>query len=556
MFIAFAAIASPVMPDFSIFGKNIGKYLRDLKIDLGLDLEGGAHLVYKADMSRIPSDRVAESLSGARDVIERRVNAYGISEPEVTTSQSGGEQRITVDLAGAKDISLAVKMIGETPILEFWEEKTDKDYALTDSEKTLRKEQNQAKKVEAEAVLKRALSGEDFSKLAKKYSEDPGSKEAGGDLDFYKKNGEQAFVPELETIFFNSRFIKGSVWRELVKSPFGYHILKKTNERGEGDGKEVRTSHILFLLVDEEKKEETTGFPFKPTGLSGKNLKDAQVVFDQNTQEPQVSLRFDEEGKNLFREITERNQEKRVAILLDGQPVTVPVVRTVIADGQAVITGSRDLAEAKDLAKRLNSGALPVPIELLSQELVGASLGKVSLQQSLTAGAFGLALVSGFMIAFYLLPGLIAVLALAFYAVTLVAVFKILGVTLTLAGIAGFVLSLGMAVDANVLIFERMKEELREGRNMKTALKNAEKRAWPSIRDGNFSTLITCVILAGMGTGSVKGFAITLGVGIIFSMFSAIFVSQTILGFLEQFMGKKLAWGLVRKSRITDDEKK
>ncbi len=249
----------------------------------------------------------------------------------------------------------------------------------------------------------------------------------------------------------------------------------------------------------------------------------------------------------MFKEITERNVGKRLAIFLDGEPITVPVVQTIIADGRAVITGSGDISEAKELAKRLNAGALPVPIELISQEKVGASLGATSLKKSLTAGLLGMGLVSGFMLTLYLICGLVAVISLSFYTVAIVAVFKILGITLTLSGIAGFILSVGMAVDANILIFERIKEELREGRPVKMAISNGFKRAWPSIRDGNISTLITCVVLTSLGTGMVKGFAITLGIGITLSMFTAVFVTRNILEFLEISLKDKLVIGFKRK---------
>ncbi len=535
LILAAGIIAYPKMPDFNLFGKNVGQTLRGLEIKLGLDLQGGAHLVYQANMSAIPPENWEESLSGIRDVIERRINAYGVSEPQVLTNKSGENYRIIVDMAGVSDIEAAISMIGETPILDFREEENAEDYKLSPEEQEEAKEKNKKNLAQAEKILQQALSGEDFAKLAQENSADASNKEQGGDLGFF---GKGMMVPEFEEVAFNEEFQEGSVWPELVKTPFGYHLLKKTGEKEEAGQKQVKVSHILFEIADEEYKAMPSQ-PFKPTLLTGKNLKRAEVVFDPNTQEPQVSLQFDEEGKKMFKEITEKNVGRRLAIFLDGEPITVPVVQTVIADGKAVITGSQDITEAKELAKRLNAGALPVPIELVSQEKVGASLGIASLKKSLTAGLLGLSLVSGFMLVFYLIYGLVAVFALSFYALIMAATFKILGITLTLSGIAGFILSLGMAVDANILIFERIKEELKKKSPPKLAINNGFKKAWSSIRDGNISTLITCVVLASLGTGMVKGFAITLGIGVSLSMFTAVFVTRNVLEFLALFLKEK-----------------
>lgn len=551
LIIAASAVASPAMPDITLFGNNVGKKLRDLKINLGLDLRGGAHLVYRADMSQIQSENVDDSLSGARDVIERRVNAFGIAEPQITTNKSGDEYRIIVDLAGVTDINSAISLIGETPTLDFREEKGQEEYALTPEEKEAAISQNKQKESQAKELLARTLAGEDFAQLAQESSEDPGSGMQGGDLDFFKKG---MMVPEFEEVAFNEGFQVGSVWPELVKTQFGYHILKKTDQRGEGEDREVRVSHILLQTASEEYRQEQEQYPFKMTNLTGKNLERAEVVFDPNTNEPQVSLQFDAEGTELFRDITERNIGKRVAIFLDGSPITVPTVQTAILDGRAVITGSGTVAEAQELAKQLNAGALPVPVTLISQEKVGAILGAVSLKESLTAGALGFLLTALFMIIFYRLPGVVADLALAMYAVFMVAIFKILGITLTLSGIAGFILSVGMAVDGNILIFERLKEELRLGQSLESAMKNAFQRAWPSIRDGNASTLITCAILAGLGTGMIKGFAITLGIGVALSMFTAVFVTKNIMYLLVSVLKDKAILGLRVKKVIIQEK--
>lgn len=326
----------------------------------------------------------------------------------------------------------------------------------------------------------------------------------------------------------------------------------------------------------------TGGGAWVETGLSGKQLKRATADIQQRSGsiggDVVVKLQFDDEGTKLFSKITSENVGKQVAIFLDGQIISAPTVQNPITNGEAVITGNFKPEEAKELATRLNSGALPVPIELISQQNVGATLGQESINKSIVAGLIGLILIVIFMIANYRFPGILAVLALVIYilmslaifkvgisvtAVILVGVFFLLGltvsrwfgflalisyvaliflngvspVTLTLAGIAGFILSIGMAVDANILIFERLKEEIHAGKEVGKAIDDGFNRAWLSIRDSNVSSLITCLILYMFGTQSIKGFAVTLAIGIIISMFTAISITRT---FLKSFVTGKL----------------
>ncbi|MFA5135746.1 MAG: protein translocase subunit SecD, partial [Patescibacteria group bacterium] len=256
-------------------------------------------------------------------------------------------------------------------------------------------------------------------------------------------------------------------------------------------------------------------------------LKSAAVEFNQNTGEPEVNLEFDSDGAKLFAEITKRNVGKQVAIYLDGTAISVPTVDQEITGGNAVISGNFTIDEAKTLARRLNAGALPVAITLISQQTIGPSLGRISIARSFFAGLIGVILVALFMIAYYRLPGLLATIALGIYTLLVLAIFKLWPITLTLAGIAGFILSIGMAVDANILIFERTREELRSGRSLKSSIDEGFKRAWLSIRDSNVSSIITALILAWFGTSIIKGFAITLAIGIIVSLFSAITITRT-----------------------------
>lgn len=513
-------------------GPNIrlGSYQKELKVHLGLDLQGGALLVYQADMSKIPEADRSSALEGARDVIERRVNTFGVSEPVVQTNAVGESQRIIVELPGITDLQAAIARIGKTPLLEFREETAPQP--LTDEQKEQIAESERRAKTKAENTLLRITRGEDFAKLADELSEDPGNagtdgQKKGGDLDYQEPSG---YVPAFRDAL--TALQDGEVTRAPVQSPFGYHIIKREDSREGKDASgnaitEIRARHILFTTLSETDFQAQQDFV--NTGLSGQHLKAAQVVFDPNTNAPQVSLRFNKEGTELFADITKRNLNKTVGIFLDGQPISLPTVQSEITTGEAVITGDFDLQEAKQLAANLNAGALPVPIALLSQQSVEASLGQTSVERSFIAGIVGLLLVSLFMVLYYRLPGVLAVAALLFYSLVVLAIFKLWPVTLTLAGIAGFILSIGMAVDANVLIFERFKEEFRAGKPLTTAIEQGFSRAWLSIRDSNISSIITCIIMAWFGSSLIRGFAITLAIGILVSMFSAITVSRTFL---------------------------
>jgi len=392
-------------------------YLPDIPFKLGLDLQGGIHLVYEADMSGVEAKEYSSSLQGLRDVIERRVNLFGVKEPTVQTQETGNRHRLIVELAGINDPAQAIEMIGQTPYLEFKE---------------------------------------------------------------YKANYQE--------------------------------IIDKNTE-----------------LINSGTEEVQLEDPFQPTSLTGKYLKKAELTFDQTTYQPLVSLQFDDEGAKIFEELTARNIGKPLAIYIDGIPISAPTVQEKISQGNAQISGRFTLEEAKTLARNLNAGALPVPITLISQETVGPALGKISLERSLQAGIWGLIAVVVFMTIFYRLPGFLASLALVIYAILNLALFKTIPVTLTLAGIGGFLLSIGMAVDGNILIFSRMKEELRQGKTLAVAVEEGFRRAWPAIWDGNFTLLIVAVILFSFGTSFVKGFAFTVIIGTLLSMFSAIIITKSFL---------------------------
>ncbi|MDP2683891.1 MAG: protein translocase subunit SecD [bacterium] len=535
-------ISYPDSPDI-----KFGDYFKEIKVHLGLDLQGGTHLVYDADTSQIDDSEKETALDGVRDVIERRVNAFGVSEPLVQTNKSGDQWRVIVELAGIQDINEAINMIGETPLLEFKEEIT-KEY--TEEEKAKIETYNVEQKTKAEDILASVKAeGADFATIANENTEDPGNTDSatgekkGGDLGFFTR---EVMVEEFANVVFDD-LVDGQIYPDLVETQFGYHIIKRTGTNEE----EASASHILFQI------RSTAGTTdFANTGLSGKQLERAAVDFDPNTNIPQVSLTFDSEGKDLFAEITKRNVNKVVGIYLDGAPISMPTVNEEITGGQAVINGDFTLEEAKLLVQRLNAGALPVPITLISQQNIGATLGQLSVQKSLIAGIIGLIFVAIFMLLYYRIPGLMAVIALIIYSLVVLSVFKLIPVTLTLAGIAGFILSIGMAVDANILIFERSREELREGKKLSLAIEEGFNRAWPSIRDSNISSLITCFILAWFGTSVVQGFAITLGIGVLISMFSAITVTRTLLrvigtGWLSNHLG---LFGGVKKVKNLEEK--
>lgn len=399
--------------DIKIGDKRI---FREINIKEGLDLQGGTHLTLQADMTGIdPKDR-DKALESAKDIIERRVNFYGVSEPLIQSSKVGQDYRIIIELPGVKDVNQAIDTIGKTARLEFREFKEASIAATT------------------------------------------------------------------------------------------YPSLENTNQ----------------------------------TSITGKDLKRADAEFNQQTGEPIVSFTMTDEGAKKFEELTKRlspqkpgDQGQPLAIFLDDTPISWPRVQAVISkNGQ--ISGSFTVEQTKNLALQLNAGALPIPIKIVQQQNIGATLGSESVKRSLIAGLIGLTTVAVFMLLNYGARGLLADIALIIYSLLTLALFKFIPITLTMAGIAGFILSIGMAVDANILIFERMKEEIRWGKTKKVALELGFQRAWTSIRDSNVSSLITCTILYWFGTGMIRGFALTLAIGILVSLFSAITITRTFLRLTQQ----------------------
>ncbi len=289
--------------------------------------------------------------------------------------------------------------------------------------------------------------------------------------------------------------------------------------------------------------EGTLQNPFQPSVLTGRYLEKAIVVFDSNTMEPTVSLQFNEEGAKIFEELTEKFTGMPLAISIDGQIISTPIVREKISGGNAQISGNFTADDAKSLARNLNAGALPVPIgEPISQVTVGPTLGMISLQKSIKAGLIGFLAIIIFMVLIYRFPGFLSAISLLIYCLLMLGLFKLFPITVTLAGIGGFILSVGMAVDANVLIFARLREELNSGKELEYAIEEGFKRAWPSIRDSNVTTLIIGLILFTVGTSFVQGFATTLCLGILLSMFSAIFITRSFLISFSRGRLGKIKW--------------
>lgn len=375
---------------------------------------------------------------------------------------------------------------------------------------------------EAETVLAEAKKNPaDFGKLAEKYTDDPSGKSKGGDLDFF---GKGKMSKNFEDTAFGMKV--GDI-SDIVETEFGFHIIKVTDKKAA-----TETTHKEDFYTYSEILYDTTPDPWKSTGLDGSRFKFASVTYDE-VGSPQVAIQFDDQGAKMFEDLTDRLKDKQLAIFVGGDLISAPRVNQKIVGGKAVITGAGSLKQALKLATDLNTGAIDAPIILSGQMTISASLGADALSLSIRAAIFGLIALAVFMILYYRLLGFFAVLALIIYSTIIIFIIKTTGIVMTLAGIAGIILSIGMAVDANILIFERTKEELAEGHSYLAAITSGFDRAWSSIRDSNVSSLITCVILWIFGNSIIKGFALMLGLGIVISMFTAINVTRAFLNTLN-----------------------
>jgi SecD/SecF fusion protein len=684
----------PFAPDF----------ITDNKIHLGLDLQGGAQLDYSIDLRNVPTEQKDNIVDGILNVINKRVNSLGVSEPNIYTSDIGDEKHIIVELAGIRDLDKAKDIVGKTIQLEFKELKSPEEQKDEDVEKevknqaqnlvakvkeggdlavlgkqeqlstpervfyrevnefkyknevnsnladklfeleagqtseliensgsysvdasgnfvpdpktlhivkvtekqevaarktvnvshiliqytgvqgadsTITRTEEEAKQIAQEAITK-INGGADFAEIAKEYSNDASNKETGGKLSEPVIEGTEFYVKEFSQAALNLE--RENQISPPIKSPFGFHIIKAEKVVTKETSKEQQVKYVEVAF-------SAAADPWKATSLNGQHFVRADVEYTPTLQ-PYVSIKFNDEGARLFEEITKRNVGKPLAIFVGGQIISAPNVNEAIAGGNAQISGQFTIDDANTLARDLNTGAIPAPIVLTGQYTIGATLGSEALNSSLYAGFLGLLLLAVFMILFYRLPGIIAAIALLIYTALLIFLIKVslpiawalmisLGIfiylvyrimqnresgvekaisgilitfvlffitfilatpiVLTLAGIAGVILSIGMAVDANILIFERIKEELRDGRPLGAAIEVGFDRAWNSIRDSNFSSLITSAILFYFGSSIIQGFAFNLAAGILISMFSAITITKTfLLAFAGTRIGKNL----------------
>lgn len=397
--------------------------------NLGLDLQGGLHLILEAEETseqKITRDAVLGSI----EVIRNRIDKLGLTEPIIRIK---GDNNITVELPGIQNPEDAKEMIGKTALLEF----AEAEWAMAGIENLSKEKQ-------------KILLG---------------------------KEGELRF--------FNTK---------------------------NSDGEIISSQPIII----------------KKVLLTGADLQESNPGTDQQGN-PIVNLEFNSTGAKKFEIATRKNIGKPIAILLDNTIISAPTVNDAIAGGRAQISGSFTVDEVKNLVIKLNAGALPIPVSIISEKLIGPTLGKDSIEKSKLAFIIGLIGVFIFMISAYRIPGLISSITLICYSILAFSLFKLLNATLTLPGIAGFILTIGMAVDANVIIFERIKEELKNETNLKKAIHNGFNKAYITILDANVTTLIAAIVLFSLGTGTIKGFAVALTIGICISMFSAITITKMLL---------------------------
>ncbi|MBT3363558.1 MAG: protein translocase subunit SecD [Chloroflexi bacterium] len=476
---------------------HIGSFKRETMV-LGIDLQGGLHLVYEADFSNIPAEQQQTHLEESKRIIEERANSYGVAEPII---QIQGNNRISIQLPGIEDPAEAMALIGATAQLDFRklaEQEADGKTTLTESVSegdTILKVTDVTNFTVGESLGLRKILGYD-------QEGDPVTQNDSGLIEAIDtENNTITIKPEIKNSWSSSQEVQQ--W------------IPATGVIGDN----------TMQLVGEHLKSNAI------VGYSTSQIQ-AQAI---------ITFNLRGNGPELFKQITNELINKPLGIFLDNERVSSPNVEDEIAGGSGIISGL-DLNEARVLAIQLNQGALPLELNIVAQQNVSSTLGDDSLRKSLIAGGIGLVLVLLFMMAYYRLPGVVASLALIIYTLVVLSIFKLFPVTLTLAGIAAFILSIGMAVDANVLIFERMKEEIRSGRTVGAAIEAGFDRAWSSIRDSNISTILTCIVLIifgrTLGANVVTGFAITLLIGVIISMFTAIVITKTLL---RMFIGTRIA---------------
>jgi SecD/SecF fusion protein len=492
--------------------EKLPSFWTDKQLKLGLDLQGGMQILLEVDYSELELSVEAkkDAVKTALEIIRNRIDQFGVAEPSI---QPIGENRIMVQLPGLKDFNRAKDLIGKTALLEF----------------KLVAEDDQIQSVyqSLDAYLQK-----NYEKYP--FLEDLDLVEAEPMVDILGEEDSLATDEETE----NANVFTGLVSTDKIpgRIPYAHVNAFKALLADEGFNKEIPAG--LQLAMEKIDKRDpyaprTVFVLHKQSELSGDKLDNASTRIGQGydpktSGKPYVSLEFNKEGARIFKNVTSQNIQRRLAIVLDDVVYVAPVIQDRIPNGQAQITGSFALEEVQDLVIVLQSGNLPAPVKVIEERTVGPSLGNDSIKAGIRAAIIGLALVVIFMVIYYGVSGMIAVVALVMNMAFIMAVLTSLQGTLTMPGIAGLILTIGMSVDANVIIFERIREELKTGKTVRSAVDAGFSRALVTILDANITTLITALVLYQFGTGPIKGFAITLSIGIIGSMFSAIVLSKAI----------------------------
>jgi protein-export membrane protein SecD len=460
--------------------------LRRKAIHLGLDLQGGMHLVLEVDRSRLSTAEAKDATDRAMEIIRNRVDQFGVAEPLI---QRQGDDRIAVQLPGLTDRQRAIDLIGKTALLEFHLVRTPEEV------------RNVFERLDAFLASRGAAAGLDSA-----------LRSAPLTAHFLSLDGS-AFIrdEDLQTV-------------ERLLATAGIDSIIPPDSKilwgGPGEGGQGVSGRGLYLLKREPE-------------MTGGTIATATAEPDQDTPGAMaVGMKMTPRGRADFARVTGNNVNRQLAIVLDGVVNSAPVIRERIPSGDARISGNFNIAEARDLSIVLRAGALPAPVRIIEERSVGPSLGSDSIQQGLTAGLLGTALVVVFMVIYYQLSGVIAIAALVLNVLYVIAALAGFGATLTLPGIAGLVLTVGMAVDANVLIFERIREELRSQKSVRMSVVTGYDRAFRTIFDSNFTVILSCLFLFQFGTGPIKGFAVTMVIGLIANVFTAVLFTRMIYDFI------------------------
>lgn len=513
----------------------------DKQYTLGLDLQGGVELDYKVDMDSVRNQTGATSeqaiIEGLKAIIDKRVNSLGLAEPTIQTVKYGTDNHIIVqiptkayadltdaerDIKRAEDIKNAKETIGKVVKLEFREQRQG---AVTDADRAERKAL--ADKAYAE------LKDTPFSTVGQKYRDqyenvgfvtNSGALPAEAQFPGYDSITTFPHQSPVFTAHTDPTYVREGTG-VVMQTYTGYALVELKGKEWTGTWAKYQYSYIF---VDERPSAWQAAKTADGKVLNDQYLMSANVGFTQSNQ-PEVGLAFNDEGRKIFGELTKRLINKPIAIFVGGELLTAPTVRAVITDGKASITGDYTIKSAQELANNINTGIVPAPIYLTSERTIDAKIGSSSLKEILTAGLIGLLAIVVFLTIFYRVSGLLAGIALITYTLILIALVKMTGVVLTLASIAGVILSIGLAIDANILIFERMREALRDGKTMDQAITVGFNQSWTAIWDSHITSLTSAIILYIFGISLIKGFGFMLGLGIILSLFTAMWVSRALM---------------------------